>query len=319
MCVVYLLTPQTKLRLSGGRYLIERKGKRLHSLLHHEVDCVVLSRQAEITMPALYALLEQHAGIFFVDYRGRLIGQADTGYHSFERTRIQYAQFEANGLLFSREILRRKLTEQQHLLRSYAKTKHDLELAHDAGEIKTYRKKLAMAASVDELRGIEGIAARKYFSAFPLILSPIWKWEGRNRRPPRDPVNALLSFGYALLERDVRLALLATGLDPGCGFLHANNGRKDSLVFDFLEPFRPSIIDHFILRALNLRIYRPDEFTVTDADGCRLSRQARDRFLAGFEQYMEQPCQRFNGLSPRAHLRQAIDAFARDMFRTASV
>ena len=171
MCVVYLLTPQTKLRLSGGRYLIERKGKRLHSLLHHEVDCVVLSRQAEITMPALYALLEQHAGIFFVDYRGRLIGQADTGYHSFERTRIQYAQFEANGLLFSREILRRKLTEQQHLLRSYAKTKHDLELAHDAGEIKTYRKKLAMAASVDELRGIEGIAARKYFSAFPLINS----------------------------------------------------------------------------------------------------------------------------------------------------
>ena len=230
MRVVYLLTPQTKLRLNGGRFLIERGGKCLYRLLQHEVSCVVLSRQAELTTPALYALLEQHASIFFVDYRGRLVGQVSADAQRLERTRIQYAQFEKDGLLFAREITRRKLTEQQNLLRSYAKTRHDLELAHDADEIKRYRKKLSEMDSLDALRGLEGAAAHKYFSAFPLILPAIWPWSGRNRRPPLDPVNALLSFGYALLERDVRLGILGAGLEPGYGFFHASNGRKDSLV-----------------------------------------------------------------------------------------
>ena len=129
-----------------------------------------------------------------------------------------------------------KLRNQRLLIKSYAKNHHDLELAHMADELKRYEKRIKQETNHEMLRGLEGLAAKKYFSAFPLILDDaIWHWNGRTRRPPKDPVNALLSYGYAFLEREIRIAALGAGLDVRFGFFHSNNGRKDILVFDLIE------------------------------------------------------------------------------------
>lgn len=195
MCVVYLLSEQTKLRQVGGRFLLEKKGKRQASIPMDEVECVIQGKAAEITTPAIYELLARGVCIFYVDGRGRLLGQLGqfaSSNLSWERSRIQYdtVRDEQRQVELTREIVRLKMNGQIELLRSYAKSKKDLELAYLADEVRKYRKKLAVTSAIEELRGLEGMASRRYFEAFPMILdSKSWNWNGRNRRPPENPVN----------------------------------------------------------------------------------------------------------------------------------
>ena len=318
MCVVYLLSPETKMRFAGSRLIIEREGRRLSSLLLGETECVVQGRCATVTTPTVYALLSGGIPLFFVDGRGRVLGQMGTRRLSFERSCVQHDFFTdaAHGLACARETVGRKIIAQRELLRSYAKSRHGARLTRAVSDLKIYRAKLSGAQTVDELRGFEGAASRRYFEAFPDLLGEPWSWAGRSRRPPRDPVNALLSYGYAFLEREVRLAILGAGLDARFGFLHANNGRKDSLVFDLMEPFRPAIIDRFVLRALNRREFHIEEFETTEEQGCRLAPAARTRFIARYEEAMTREAAGHASL--RESLRLAVRNFAAEMFCVAA-
>lgn len=318
MAVIYLLSPNTKLKKQGERIAIEKDGKRVAYILLDEIDCIVQGRKAEVTTPVLYELLAHDINIFYVDGRGRLLGQLGNYYIAWERAQCQYRMFSdaEQQTLCTRYVVDAKMEAQIALLRSYAKSKQSQELAQLAATIRIYRQKIHMVSNIDELRGFEGMASRTYFDAFPLILNPVkWSWVGRNRRPPKDPVNALLSYGYAFLEREVRLAILGARLDARIGFLHSNNGRKDSLVYDLMEPFRQSVIDRLVLKSLNRDQFKPEEFTISDEDGCRISEKARLRWIANYEEYMQKPCREYQGLSPREWIRFRIRQFADELFR----
>lgn len=159
MCVVYLLSEQTKLRQLGGRFLLEKKGKRQASIPMDEVECVIQGKAAEITTPAIYELLARGVCIFYVDGRGRLLGQLGqfaSSNLSWERSRIQYETFrdEQRQVELTREIVRLKMDGQIELLRSYAKSKKDLELAYLADEVRKYRKKVTVTADIEVLCGL---------------------------------------------------------------------------------------------------------------------------------------------------------------------
>lgn len=320
MCVIYLLSNHTKLKQNNGHLTIEKDGKRVTNVLLDEVECVVQGRKAEVTTSVLYAFLERNIHIFYVDGRGRLLGQLGNFTLDWERGQCQYRCFNdaQKQIACIRYVLVEKMAGQIALLRYYAKSKKDLEIAQLADAIKGYSRKIHTVKEVNELRGLEGMASRNYFAAFPLILKPEkWPWIGRNRRPPQDPVNALLSYGYAFLEREVRLAILAARLDVRIGFLHSNNGRKDSLAYDLMEPFRQSIIDRLVLKSLNREQFHPDEFTYDEEEGCRISDKARIRWIANYEEYMQKICREYNGLSPREWIRFRIRQFADELFRNA--
>lgn len=317
MCVVYLLSANTKLKCSGNRLVVEKDGKRFRSLLMDEVECVVQGRMSQITTPALYELLARSISVFYVDGRGRQIGHL-YGENSWQRSQFQYECFSSEQiqLSFARNIVERKMEGQRSLLRSYAKSNRDLELSHKADTIKLYKRKLLTVKNIDELRGWEGIASRTFFDAYPLIIAAdVWLWEGRNRRPPQDPINALLSYGYAFLEREVRLAILGARLDERIGFFHSNNGRKDSLVFDLMEPFRQTVIDRLVLKSINLGQFKPEEFSYDEEMGCRLTEKAKKDFITIYEKYMEKSSQAYKGLSPREWIVLQINQFAQELFR----
>lgn len=279
--VLYLVSPQTKVRLAGGRLRVERDGGLVDSVRIGELECVVVTRVAELTTPVIYELVGAGVSVFYVDGRGRIVAELLGRSLSWERTRRQYEFLNVaeNARALARYVLREKLTGQAQILRSYAKSRHDLALSDTAGELRRYVREMerqAAALPIEELRGIEGIAARKYFAAFPYIIDATkWQWEGRNRRPPEDPVNALLSYGYAFLEREVGLAILYAGLDARIGFLHSNNGRKDSLVYDLMDTVRPLVIDRFVLKLVNRGQFRVEDFAYDDELGCRLAEPAR--------------------------------------------
>jgi CRISPR-associated protein Cas1 len=138
---------------------------------------------------------------------------------------------------------------------------------------------LAGIENNDQAMGLEGEVAHAWFGLLARSLAPAWGFAGRNRRPPRDPVNALLSLGYTLLGAEVHRGTIAAGLDPSLGFLHQSAPGRESMVLDLTEVFR-SGVDHLVLRYINPAGPGQADFYYRDTEGCRLSKAARPRFFA---------------------------------------
>ena len=214
-----------------------------------------------------------------------------------------------------REIVCRKIKSQRKVLKEYSYYERELQSMAAIGRLAACAHKAKHLMDIEVLRGMEGAASRVYFSAFSCLLDEkIWRWEGRAQHPAHDAVNALLNYGYAFLEKEVRLALAGSGLDARLGFFHANNGRKDSLVYDMMEPYRHDVLDRLVLKLLRGGSFVPDDFSVTGEE-CRLSPAAKKIWAAHYENYMEKPRARYDGCSAREMIRREMEAFGAHILR----
>ncbi len=143
--------------------------------------------------------------------------------------------------------------------------------------------RLPAAATLEHLMGLEGQVAQAWFTLLAESLPASWRFKGRNRQPPRDPVNALLSLGYTLMGSEIRQAIIQSGLDPSLGFLHQDYPGRESLVLDILEIFRANV-DDFVLDCLANLNFDSAAFYFREAEGCRLSKSARPVFFGAWAQ-----------------------------------
>lgn len=153
-------------------------------------------------------------------------------------------------------------------------------------------RKVPFARTTGELLGLEGGLAAHYFGAFGRALKPRgfdseWDFHNRNRRPPKDPINALLSFGYAILAKECTVALMAEGLDPWWGLYHQPRHGRPALALDLMEEFRPLIVDSAVLTAVNTGMVTRRNFTWSKA-ACMLGPKGRKAFLRAYEARMDQ-------------------------------
>jgi CRISPR-associated protein Cas1 len=180
----------------------------------------------------------------------------------------------------------------------------------DAATVRRFGAEADAAAGIPALMGVEGAAAARYFSLWAGLWQPPWHFPGRNRRPPRDPINALLSLGYTLaLSRVGQLAALR-GLDPAVGFLHSPVDGRPALALDLLEPVRPWV-DQWVWRLLDSGAFTPEDFTHGKADGCRLAKAARAVFYREWHSEEDQWLPR-----PARHSLAIVLRSLRDLART---
>ena len=149
--------------------------------------------------------------------------------------------------------------------------------------IKRLTNQVAASDSLEQVRGVEGIAAVQYFQAWQTFLPSSLSFQGRNRRPPRDPVNAVLSLGYTLLHFDIVRQLYLAGLDPYIGIYHKPVHGRESLASDLLEPFRPRY-DQWALQLFRTQMLREQDFSTNEKNGCQMGKAARIRFYQAYEQ-----------------------------------
>jgi len=272
----------------------------------------------QVTTGVIQALCSRDVGVSFFSsggwYYGSLASLSGVNVH----TRI--AQFRAaadpdKSLALARAFVRGKILNARTLVRRNATAKPRTalsrlkQLADDAGR----------APGLDTLLGIEGTAARIYFEAFAALLAPPdpqagrFDFEGRNRRPPRDPINALLSFAYALLLRECRVALLKVGFDPTIGFLHQPRPGRPALALDLMEEFRPLIADSTVLTAVNSGAVSGQDF-LQAAGAVALDEVGRRAFLAAYERRMGQEVQH-PVFGYRASYRRVLEIQARLLSR----
>jgi CRISPR-associated protein Cas1 len=138
--------------------------------------------------------------------------------------------------------------------------------------------------------GIEGIAARSYYQALQHFFPPSWQFNGRNRRPPKDPINALLSWGYGVLLARIFAVCVKAGLDPYLGFFHAIQPYRPNLVLDLMEEFRPVLVDYCVISLINSQALDPTDFEPSpDGEGIWLGLMAKKLLLKELEERLNQP------------------------------
>lgn len=290
MSVIYLTKKTCKLSKNAGRLVVRDNDEIKVSVPAASVTGVVVTSDAQISTQVVRMLLAQGSYIIYTDWRGIFAGLVTANRGSFSNTFLQISLFgdEKKKLQLVKYIVRNKLENQIDVIKLYAKYRSNILLHQTAKSLNKFYTHIEKAGSVDDLRGIEGICAKEYFSVFSEITNPAgFEWLGRTRRPAKDEVNALLNYGYAFLEREVRVVTMGAGLDERYGFLHSNNGRKDSLIYDLMELVRQTVIDKLILYSLCRKRIKRTDFEQTD-DGYFLTDEGRSKWLNIYEQWMQE-------------------------------
>ncbi len=271
-----------------------------------KVDQVVVLGDSTVTTPALLALLEQNADICFCDYWGHFKGRLAPAVN--KNVFVRAAQFRAHHVYRQRVLLaarfvRGKLHNQRTLLLRSNRTESDaaqaenlIAAAETIGRLIAEVDQLEVEAdgpldpahpqwqsALGTLHGLEGAGAAAFFRGFAGLLKQDLGFAGRKRRPPTDPVNALLSFGYTLLMNHVFSAVQLVGFDPYIGYLHSEGYGKPSLALDLMEEMRTPIVDSVVLTVINKQILQARHFD-EQFGVYQLSVGGRKLFLHQFEQ-----------------------------------
>lgn len=230
-----------------------------------QIDDVVISGNGNLTTPTMQLLLELKIPVHFVSSSGKYLGSLTSGYNgSYAIKRAQYqSAFDPVKTAYIAEsfILGKSLNQRATLQRAYYRSGRNKNMLKEAiNEIDTLIDILRRQPELNAKRGIEGRISAVYFGMFSLLLAPPWKFTGRNRRPPKDPVNALLSYTYTLLLGTVTTAVITAGLDPCVGWLHPEYRGRSSAALDLMEEFRAPVADRLVVSLINRRVIHPDDF-----------------------------------------------------------
>ena len=288
---LYVLHQGAVIRKAGNRLIVMSEGQRLASAPVFLLERVLLFGRVEITSAAVAALLEQQAQVCYLDRRGRLRGRVIGAGNTGVLMRIrQHAKWNdaAERVRFASTCVAAKIANCVTLLRRRQRNKSHPALGVSIAQLERAQARASCCFDFAELLGIEGAAARAYFSCWPSILPTDAGFPGRRRRPPPDPVNALLSLTYTLLLEEVRSALAARGLDADLGCLHSVRGTRPALALDLLEELRPSLCDRFVLASFCRRMFQPSHFETSDG-ACLMTQQGLRDFLDHWERHLQQP------------------------------
>jgi CRISPR-associated protein Cas1 len=266
---------------------------RLQVPLHHLEGIVCFGRV--FVSPALLGATGEHGlHVAYFSERGEFLARvvpAVSGNVLLRRQQYRLADQEAACLRLARAFVAGKIQNSRTLLLRSAREGVDetaqAELRRAADRLACALDTLSRADNLDSVRGCEGDAARVYFAAFNAMIrqnKDVFAMGERSRRPPLDPLNALLSFLYALLTRDMAAALEGVGLDPAVGFLHVDRPGRLSLALDLVEEFRALVADRLALALINLRQVQPSGFTMQPGGAVVMEEKTRKAVLAALTQ-----------------------------------
>ena len=291
MAVLYVDTPGTVVGKQGDTVTLRNDSVTASSVPFCHVDQVLLVGNVQVSSQALASFLKQGISVSYLSGTGAFRGKLTPPAHKNVFLRLgQYQKYHDPEfrMSMSRLITWSKMKNCQELIHKHQRTHPEVELRHECEEIKLQMAHVWRAESLDVLMGYEGNGARHYFTAFgKMVRKSEFPFTGRNRRPPRDDVNALLSLGYTLLYNEFLAAVEAIGFDPYLGFFHEVHYSHAALASDLMEEFR-FLVDSLVLASINRGVLTPDDFTASpDGEGRYLTSPGRKKFYPAYEQKMQ--------------------------------
>ncbi len=285
---LYVTEQGARIGISGGRAVISKHYEQLESVRMIDISQVSVYGNVQLSSQFMRAAFRRETPVCWFSYGGWFQGIA-TGLPSkhVELRRRQVAIAAQAGLPIARKLIKGKIRNSRTLLRRNSKENVNRVLT----QLSALARQATSAPSLESLLGIEGTAARLYFSEFASMLRNdhlgTFDFHSRNRRPPRDPVNCLLSFGYSMLVKDFTATALAVGFDPYLGVYHRPRFGRPALALDLAEEFRPLVADSVVLTLVNNEAIRRNGFVIR-AQGIAMTSQGRRTFIKAYERRLDQ-------------------------------
>ena len=306
MATLYLERSSMEIEVENETIVLRENGTLLQRIPCRLVDRIVVTADLSLQVGALRRLGRAGIGVFLPASRSGadvLLWPAETraGTRKLGQARIYMDARQRQA--WAARVVRGKVQGQMGVLRALESRRPEkgFELAKGREQLSGALGRLRGGAlEIPSLLGVEGAASAAYFQAFGCAFAPGLHFRGRTRRPPRDPVNAVLSLGYTLLYHGALEAILAAGLEPSFGFLHEPAPGRSALACDLMEPFRPKV-DWEIWKMWNERVLRAESFSVNQG-ACLLGKAGRRNFYGAFEAPMD---------AMRGDLRSVCTAFGR--------
>lgn len=291
---LFITSPDIYLSLDGENVVANREKEVLARYPLHTLSGILSFSYSGASPALMGACAKRNISLSFCSPNGRFLARVcgeSSGNVLLRRTQYRIADDPASSCRIARNMIFGKVHNARWRI---ARTKRDHalrvnvdDLAQTIETLKGLLPQILSETDLDALRGLEGAGATAYFHAFgQMILGDptVFSFHGRNRRPPLDPVNALLSFAYSLLGNDCASALEGVGLDAYVGFLHRDRPGRTSLALDLMEELRPCMAERFVLTCINNRIFQAQDFVYQEGGAVRLTDEARRIFLQRWQE-----------------------------------
>src|SRR5712671_3305026 len=292
---LYVQEPGARVTKSGEQLVIEADDKKTQVPIG-DISELVLHGPISLTTPAMAALMREEIPVTYASSGGWVLGHTVSTGHRNVAIRIAQSRAafdERRALAFARTLVAAKIRNSRVFLRRNFKVGDEAERDDAIEALARLADRAPHAATEAELLGLEGEAAARYFRLFNTMFGaaaqefPEFSFEKRTRRPPADPINAMLSFGYAMLTRTWLTVLSAVGFDPYLGFYHHPRFGRPALALDMMEPFRPILADSTVIQVVNNGEVKPEDF-LSAGPAVNLKPHARRAFIAAYERRLDQ-------------------------------
>lgn len=291
---LFVTSEDIYLSLEGENVLANREKEVIARYPLHTLQTIVSFSYSGASPALMGACAQRGIGLAFCTPRGRFLARVcgeSSGNVLLRREQYRIADDSQRSCEIARNMIFGKLSNGassiQRTLRDHAPRVADCGLEDAARKVKELLPLVLEVSDLEALRGLEGVGAAAYFGVFDHLLlnrKEDFFFHGRNRRPPLDRVNAMLSFAYSLLAHDCASALESVGLDAYVGFLHRDRPGRESLALDLMEELRPCMADRFVLTLVNNRVVKPEDFQVQDSGAVLLTEEGRKKFLKAWQE-----------------------------------
>ena len=294
MPTICVTTPRSLIRLVSERLHIHTRNESglftfLREVPIRDLERLLAIEGTQITSEAMSFLLREEIPITFLAWNGRCLGTFHPTAPAHGAWRLRQYQTTLDltfALSIATRIIAAKIYNQRRVLQRLTANHTDIVINTELAQLDTLRQYAGHATTIENLRGYEGAAAARYFSAWARFLPENFPFERRSTRPPLNPVNACISFGATLLYNEVVAAIHARGLDPALGLLHATEDGRWSLALDLMEPFRPVLVEALALDVFSHQILNETHFHPREG-GIYLNDKGRAKFIVQYERRME--------------------------------
>jgi len=289
MAVLYLTEQGAVLRKKSKTLVVDKGTEVLLEVPEFKVERVLIFGNIQITTQAIAFLFEHGIEASFFTINGKLKGKLtpleskNVYLRLYQYKRYQQDDFKLN---LAQRIVEGKIKNQIVLLQRYQRNHPENDFSLSIDKLHESIKTLYVKKKVSTVLGVEGAATAIYFQEFGRMFRKELKFDGRSRRPPKDPVNALLSFGYTLISNEILSLLSGMGFDPYIGYLHAIDYGRPSLALDLVEEFRHTIVDRLVLSLINKEVLSEDDFEEKDG-GVYLKENSRKTFFLQYERSLQ--------------------------------
>lgn len=287
MSVIYVKEQGSMIRKSGEKIEIIKQNKKLLSFPVWNIDGLSIVGNVQISTQALIHLMENGVDVSIFSYSGRYIGQAmaDSSKNIF----LRFAQYDIyqnieTRMQMARVIVQNKIENQMSIIKRY-RYKDGFSGSDEIKKMERMKLKLEKCENTNEILGVEGMCSNLYFTCFAHMIDCKFTFEGRSRRPPRDPINVILSLAYTFLTKEVCSVLEAESFEVYLGFVHGIRYGRKSLALDIVEEFRQPVVDRFVIQCFNKRILNEFDFEINE-DQILLSGDGFKKFCEQYEKWM---------------------------------